>query len=434
MRLFLRLHRKSLRHILLLSAAASFAVLAGCGTSAQTAPQGMLPPPPVSFLTVQAEDVPVYSDFAAQTYARHQVEIRGRVEGYVDKWLFQPGQQVTAGQVLYVLDLRPYRAAAEQAGGNLKQSIANQTFAQRQVALLQAEANLAAAQAQLIKAQQDVERLRPLVKQDAASQQDLDAATAALRASEASVRANQANVEQTRLSTATQIEAAGGQVETSRGQLHTAELNLEYATIRAPISGRIGDTLVPVGGLVTPNSAQPLTTIVPLDPIWVRFQVSETEYLGFVSGHRNSLRELPVELSLAGGRRLPQPGVIEDALNQVDPKTGTLELQARFPNPDHTVLPGQFGRIRIRVSQRKGAILIPQKAVQEIQSIQSVYTLSPANQVQARAVVPGDRVGDRWIIEQGLRPGDRLIVEGNMKVRPGMQVAPKLYVAAGSQD
>ena len=328
-----------------------------------------------------------------------------------------------------MLDVRPYSAAVEQASGNLKQATANQNFALRQVALLQAEANLAAAQAQLIKAQQDAKRLEPLVKQDAAAQQDLDAATAALRAAEASVRANQANVEQTRLSTSTQIEASGGQVETSRGALHTAQLNLEYATIRAPISGRVGDTLVPVGGLVSPNSAQPLTTIVPLDPIWVRFQVSEAEYLNFVSGQRNALRTLPVELTLTGGRLLPHHGTIEDALNQVDPKTGTLELQASFPNSNHLVLPGQFGRIRIRVSERKGAVVIPQKAVQDIQNIQSVYTLSPENQVQARAVVTGDRVGDRWIIEQGLRPGDRLIVEGNMKVRPGMTVAPKPYSA-----
>lgn len=428
MRYALCVHDRCLGSFILLSLLASVILLAGCGSSAQTmTPAGALPPPPVSFITVQTEDAPIYSEFAAQTYSRHQVEVRGRVEGYVEKWLFDPGQNVTAGQVLYILDLRPYRAALEQAGGNLKQAAANQSFAQRQVALLQAEANLAAAQAQLVKAQQDVKRLRPLVVQDAAAQQDLDAATAALSAAEATVRANQANVEQTRLSTATQIDAAGGQVETSRGALHTAELNLEYATIRAPISGRIGDTLVPVGGLVSPNSAQPLTTIVPLDPIWVRFQVSEAEFLDFVSGRHRTLNKLPVELTLTGGRVLPHRGEIADALNQVDPKTGTLELQASFPNPDHIVLPGQFGHIRIRISERKGAILVPQKAVQEIQNVQSVYTLSPANQVQARAVVTGDRAGDRWIIEQGLKPGDRVIVDGSMKVRPGMVVAPKAY-------
>ena len=232
---------------------------------------------------VQPADVPILADFPAQTYARNMVEVRGRVEGYIEKWLFQPGSEVRAGQVLYVLDLRPYEAAVQQAKGNLRQAEADVDFAQRQVSLLQAKANLASAEATLTKAQQDVERLGPLVEADAASKQDLDAAAASLKANQAIVNAHKANVEQSGLSTRTQIAAMQAKMESLKAALDRAELNLQYGTIRAPISGRVGDSLIPVGGLVTPNSPQPLTTIVPLDPILVRFKVTESEYLGWVT-------------------------------------------------------------------------------------------------------------------------------------------------------
>ena len=244
--------------------------------------------------------------FPAQTYARNMVDVRGRVEGYIEKWLFRPGQEVTAGQPLYILDLRPFEAQVQQAQGTLKQTEADLDFAQRQVSLRQAEANLAASQSNLVKAQQDYERFKPLVEQDAAAKQDLDAAVAALRSAEASVRANQANVEQTRLTTETQVESTQGKVQSQRGALATAKLNVQYGTIIAPISGLIGDTLVPVGGLVNPNAAQPLTTIVPLDPIWVRFKVSEAQYLDFVGKKGGPAKQGPaLQLILADNSAFP---------------------------------------------------------------------------------------------------------------------------------
>jgi len=374
-------------------------------------------------------------EFPAQTYARDMVEVRGRVEGYLDKWLFKPGAEVDAGQVLYVLDLRPYEAAVQQAKGNLAQSEADLEFARKQVALLQAQANLASAEANLVKAQQDYDRLTPLVKADAASKQDLDAATAALKAGEANVKALKANVEQVGLQTRTQIDAMQGKVEALRGALRTAELNLQYATIRAPIAGRVGDTLVPVGGLVNPNSAQPLTTIVPLDPIWVRFKVTESDYLTWAKrGQSLPGGKLPVTLLLADQTEFPYQGHIENELNQVDPKTGTLEVQARFPNPRHTVLPGQFGRVRVQVEQRRNALLVPQKAVQQLQNMRTVYTVGPDNKVAMRIVVTGSRIGTDWVVEQGLKPGDRVIVEGQLKVRPGAVVAPQPERAAGAGE
>ena len=216
--------------------------------------------------------------------------------------------------------------------------------------------------------------------------------------------------------------------------MRSAELNLEYATIRAPIGGRIGDSLVPVGGLVTRNSAQPLTTIVPLDVIWVRFKLSESEYLDYAQ--RKAARpnqDIPLRLILSDGLLFPHEGRVQNTVNQVDSKTGTIELQATFPNPDKTLLPGQFGRVRMRVKDRKNAILVPQRAVQELQGLQSVLLVGPENKVQARTISTGERVGERWVVTQGLQAGERVIVEGVQKAMPGSVVNPKPYEASAPE-
>jgi membrane fusion protein (multidrug efflux system) len=403
---------------------------AGCQSVAQNKSAGAPPPPPVLVTEVTAADVPIYTEYPAQTYARNTVDVRGRVEGYIEKWLFRPGQEVRAGDALYVLDTRPSEAAVEQAKGNLAQSEADLEFARKQVALQQAEANLAVTQANLLKAQQDYDRLAPLVKEDAAAKQELDSAVAALHSAEANLKASQANVEQTRLSTRTQIDSMQGKVEALRGALRTNTLNLEYGTIRAPISGLIGDTIVPVGGLVTPTSQQPLTTIVPLDPIWIRFKVTEPQYLAFKK--RGNLTQSPLTLVLADNSEFPPRGRVENTVNQVDPKTGTLELQASFPNPQHTLLPGQFGKVRLETELRKNVILVPQRAIQQLQNMQTVYTVGPGNKVELRPVITAERVGESWIVTQGLKPGDRVIVEGTLRVRPGMVVNPSPFKGGSS--
>jgi membrane fusion protein, multidrug efflux system len=425
---FDRIHYSKL---VLFLAISSSAFTSACNSAAQNRSPVQAPAPMVVVAEVQASDVPVLSDYPAQTYARNTVEVRGRVDGYIDKWLFHPGQEVHTGDVLYVLDLRPYEAAVEQAKGNLAQSEADLEFARKQVALLQAQANLTAAQANLLKAQQDYERLTPLVKDEAAAQQELDTAVAALHAGEATVRANQANVDQTRLSTATQISSTQGKMEAQRAALRTAALNLEYATIHAPINGLIGDTLVPVGGLVNANAAQPLTTIVPLDPIWVRFKVTESQYLSFKKNP--TLLQSPLLLILADNSEFPQKGRIQNTLNQVDPKTGTLELQASFPNPQHALLPGQFGKVRVETELRRNVVLVPQRAIQQLQSEQTVLTVGAGNVVELRPVTTAERVGENWIVQQGLKPGDRVIVEGQLRVRPGARVTPVPYRASGTE-
>lgn len=415
------------RDLLLAGSLALAVLLTGCQTKASTTASNEIPLPSVSVITVEAEDAEIYRDYAAQTFARDMVEVRGRVDGYIEKRLFDVGSNVSAGQALYLLDVRPYEAAVAKARGDLAETEANRDFAAKQVGLLQAEADLAQAEANHLKARQDVERLKPLVKQDAAPQQDLDNAVAALQASEANVKAKQANVEQSRLSTKAQIDTTAAKVEADKAMLRTAELDLDYAVIRAPISGRIGESLVQPGGLVTRGATQPLTTIVPLDPIWVRFKVSEAEYITFVERWMKEKAGLPVELELADSAVYPHPGRLQNVLNQVDSKTGTLEVQANFPNPQHRILPGQFGRVRIRTDEQKKALLVPQRAVQELQGLQSVMVVDSGNKVLAKSVVTGDRIGQRWIIRQGLERGDRVIVEGLQKAAPGSIVNPKPF-------
>jgi membrane fusion protein (multidrug efflux system) len=402
-----------------------------CSNKAGAAnPAAAMPPATVSVISVQPHAVPIYAEYPAQTFARDMVEVRGRVDGYIEKRLFKVGTDVKAGQVLYILDVRPYQADVQKAKGDVAESEANLEFASKQVSLLQAQADLAQAEANMAKAKQDVKRLQPLVKQEAAPQQDLDNAVAAEHANQAAVDAKKANVEQMRLSTQSQIGTTGAQVESNKALLRNAELNLEYGTVRAPIGGRVGDSLINVGGLVSRTSAQPLTTIVPLDPIWVRFKVSESEYLGYQKDKGRDMKRLPLELVLADGATFPAPGHIQNTTNQVDAKTGTLELQATFPNPQHTLLPGQFGKIRLRTAEHPNALTVPLRAVQEMQGMQSVFTVGPDDKVQARPIVVGDRTGSEQIVDQGLQPGDRVIVEGTLKVRPGAPVNAQPYKPA----
>lgn len=426
-------HSKVVTGFLFAVLAAFLSFSSSCGTSSQAQSGAMaLPPPPVSVLEVRTRDVPIYSEYSAQTFARDMVEVRGRVDGFIEKRLFQVGSDVRAGQVLYTLDLRPYAADVAKAKSDLAQSEANLEFARKQVALIQAEATLAQAKANLVKAQQDVDRLQPLVGQEAAAKQDLDNAVAALEANKANVAALRASVDQARLQTRTNIDSAAAQVESNKAILRTATLNLGYATITAPISGRIGDSVIQVGGLVSKTSAQPLTNIVPLDPIWVRFKISEAEYLAYQRSEEGQKHNgnMPIHLVLANGAEYSQTGQIRNTLNQVDARTGTLEFQGTFPNPTHAVLPGQFGRIRLLTRKASSVIVVPQRSIQELQNMQSVFTVGPDNKAQARNVVTGDRVGDDQIINSGLKPGDKVIVEGVQKVRPGAPVQPSPYKPA----
>jgi len=362
------------------SAAVAITLLAG-GRGKAAAKPAPAPPPDVSVIQLAGENVATHRAYPARTYARDLVEVRGRVDGYIERRTFDIGSDVRAGQVLYVLDARPYEADVERTRG----------------ALAQSTADIAQAEAVLLKTRQDVDRLEPLVKEEAAPKQDLDNALAARQAAEANVIARRATV------------------DANRAVLRNAELNLEYATIRAPISGRIGDSLLQVGALVTRTSPQQLTTIVPLDPVWVRFQVSEAD----VSLFERPRGSLPIELMFDDRPHETVHGRIENTLNSVNTKTGTLEVQATFPNPNHAVLPGQYVHVRVQTGQRTNVLLIPERAIQDVQGQQAVLTLGADGTVHGHAIVTGDRVGQRVVAEQGLTAGDLVIVDGLQKVRAG---------------
>lgn len=344
------------------------------------------PPPEVQVTAAVQRDVPIYVEFVGQTRGSKEVDVRSRVEGYLDTVNFQEGSFVRKGQLLYTIDPRPFREALAQANGQLAQ-----------------------AEAALGKAKDDVLRYKPLVEQNAIPRQDYDTAVSLQEAAKAGVEAAQAVV-------------------------NKAELDLGFTRITAPMGGLIGKTEINPGNLVG-RQVTLLTSISDIDPIHVRFSISEQEYLQLVRDREKESdkerKPVPLELLLADGSVHPYKGRIVFAERTIDPTTGTLQLEASFPNPDNTLRPGLFARIRAAAEVRKGAIVIPQKAVQELQATYNVAVVGTDNKVEVRPVTPGPRVDSMWVIDKGLNPGDRVVVEGLQKVRPGMTVKADLVPAEG---
>ena len=360
------------RHLL---AAVSIALaLSSCTKKAEPPPP---PPPEVQVTDAVQKDVPIYLEFVGQTRGAKEVEVRSRVEGYLDTVNFEEGSFVRKGQLLYTIDPRPFEAALAQAKGQLAQ-----------------------AEAGLGKARQDVLRFKPLVDQNAIPQQDYDTAVSRQLAAEASVEAAQAAVRQ-------------------------AELDLGFTRITAPMNGLIGKTEINPGNLVGRQNTL-LTSISDIDPIHVRFSISEQEFLQLVRAREKESdrkgSKVPLELLLADGSVHPYKGRVAFIERTVDPTTGTLQVESSFPNPGRFLRPGLFARVRGAVEVRKGAVLVPQKAVQELQATYNVAVVGADNTVEIRPVTPGPRFGSMWVIDQGLHPGERIVVEGLQKVRPGMTV------------
>lgn len=363
------------------------ASLAACdsGKEADKSKKVAAPPPTAVMVTeVVQKTVPIYSEFVAQTDARETVEIRARVQSFLDAQHFTEGTIVKKGQLLFTLDKREYQAK-----------------------LLQAKAELEIALARLGKAETDERRLKPLAERRAVPQQDYDNAAANLLAAQANVSAARAGV-------------------------IAAELELSYTTIRSPITGLVGKRLVAPGNLVGKGEATLLDTVSSIDPIRVNATLSEAEYLRFFTQAKGQGKStVPFELILADGSVHPHKGKLVIVDRAVDQKTGTLAFSAEFPNPDGRLRPGQFGRVRAAAEMAKDAILIPKRAVQEIQGMQTVLVVSADNMVALRTIQPGETVGDLLIVRKGLEPGERVIVDGIQKARPGSKVNPTT-AAAGS--
>lgn len=442
------------RHKLLISAVAivSLSLFVGLLVFGRSSKPAQAAPRPleVGVMTVQPSNVPIYTEWIGTTDGMVNAEIKAQVTGYLLRQDFKEGSFVKKGQLLFEIDPRPFQAALDQANGQvaqfqgqLEQASSQVPQAEAQLAqangqLSQAAAQLSQAEANQVKTQLDVNKYRPLIEQKAVTQQEYDNATQANVASKAEVEAAKAGVEAARaqlahskaqISTAKAgIATANGQLQNAKATVNTAALNVGFTRIVAPIDGIVGIAQAQVGTLVSLTSG-PLTTISTVDPIKVYFSLSEQEYLHYSRASDTGLSELELELVLADGSTYPQKGHFYFADRQVDPKTGAIRVAGVFPNPGDVLRPGQYGRVRAVTKVRQDALLVPQRAVTELQGLYQVAVVAPNNQISIRTVKVSDRSGSMWVVEEGLKPGEVIVAEGTLKVQPGMVVTPKPYVA-----
>src|SRR5215510_8274835 len=338
-------------------------------------------PTEVYVTEVVQKDVPEYLELVGQTLGSQDTELRARVEGVLESMDFQEGSFVKQGTLLYQIDRKPLEAA-----------------------LAQAKADQSTAEARLEKANNDVERYRPLAAKQAVSKQELDDALAAQDASRSQVAAMKAAVDK-------------------------ASLDLGYTRITAPITGLVGTTLVKPGNLVGRGENTLLTTISKVDPILFRVGATEADYLRVArrnpSRNGQPPRAAGIQLILTDGTVYPSTGRIVTVDRAVDPTTGTLGVQIEFPNKEQLLRPGQYGRARILLDTKPNALLVPQRAVQELQNLYSVAVVDGQNKVGFRNVKVGQKIDSLWVIEEGLKPGERVVVEGLQRVRDGLTVDAK---------
>jgi len=353
----------------------SLVIAGGCSGSKAAAPP---PPPDVEVATVVERDTPIYSEWVASLDGSVNADIQPRVSGYIIKQNYRDGAPVRKGEVLFEIDPRPFKAALDYA-----------------------TAQLAQAEAQLGKATLDVERDTPLAEARAIAKSQLDTEVHAKRGAEASVMAAKAHVEQ-------------------------AELDLEFTRVTSLVSGIAGIARVQIGNLVGPASI--LTSVSQVDPIKAYFTVSEQVFVEF---HRRfpteqsveeQRKRMPLQLILGDGQVYEHTGRISFADREVNPATGTIRIAGFFPNPSNLLRPGGYGRVRLSVRTVAGARLVPQRAVTELQGSHQVAVVDNGNKVSIRPVTVGDRVGNLWIVTDGLKAGERVIVEGLLKVRDGSVV------------
>ena len=384
------------------------------------------PPPTVIVAEVTQKTVPIYSEFVGQTKAEETVDLRARVEGVLQKVYFREGSGIRKGQLLFTIDKRPFAAALDSAKALAIKAASDLAQAQQRTDVLQAQAELADAQAVLTKADQDVNRLAPLAKEKAVTEQDLDAALATQKSARATVESRKANLTNLEAAVKYTIERAKAEVSASKARITQAELDLSYCDIYAPISGVIGFLQVNEGNLVGRGDATLLATVSKSDPLLVDFNVSEIEYLKLTDRETagQKAHDLNFDLMLSDESVHPHQGKFRVLDRSVDPTTGTLKAEAAFPNPGSYLRPGQFARLRVAVAQRENAILIPQRAVQELQGAKTVMVVDKDNKVALRTVRLGDKADKDVVVLDGLSAGERVIVEGMQKVRPGGQVNP----------
>lgn len=352
-----------------------------CGCKKE-APKAAAPPPAeVVAVTVAPKTVPITTPFVAQAESSHQVEIVARVNGFLEKILYKEGEVVKAGQVLFLMDQKPFKAQVNASRGEVENR-----------------------QAQLWTAKSNLDRIQPLAAQDAASKSDLDNAVGAVKSAEASL-----------------YEA--------KSRLEKAELDLSYTTIKSPVSGVSGQALLREGAYLSPvGQAAKLCYVARLDPIWINFSVSQNEMAtnqqevakGRLTVPKNQNYDVEVELS--DGTRYPHTGKLSFADPSFSQQTGTFLVRAELPNPKGALRPGMFVKVHVKGAVRPNAIVVPQKAVQQTANGHVVYLVNDKGQAELRPVMVGEWVGDEWVINQGLKGGDKIIVEGFQRLAPGAPV------------
>jgi membrane fusion protein (multidrug efflux system) len=376
--------------------------------------------------TIRTGEVPVVLEFVARSEAVDTVAIQARVEAILESMEFEEGKRVAKGQVLYRLDKRTFEANLASAQADLARGEADLKLAEEQVSVRTAEAALTQAEAKLEKARQDVARLRPLAEKDAVPRQDLDTALANEKVAVAEVTAQKANLQNSKIMEEVGILQAKANLERYRAALTLAKLDLGYCTITSPIDGLIGRTEVSVGNLVGRGDATQLAVVSSIDPMYVTFSISEEEYLKLtrIPEDQESVPDPTYRIVLADDSVYPHEGKTVTAGREVARETGTLQVVTSFPNPDGKLRPGQFGRIRVAVATLDDAVLVPQRAVAEQQSAKVVLVVGPDDKVSMRTVEIGIRHEKWFVVRKGLKPGERVIVEGQLKARPGMTVKP----------
>jgi RND family efflux transporter MFP subunit len=367
------------------------------------------PQPIVEIAQVEQRDVPIYAEWIGTLAGQVNADLKAQVSGYLLSRDYIEGSYVSKGQLLFTIDPRPFQAALDQANGQL---------AQAEAQLLQDEAKLGSAQANQLKSQLDVEKYGPLAQADAVSKQDLDNANQTNLANQSQVQASKAA-----------IAAAKAQIQASQAAVETATINLGYTRIVSPIDGIAGVAQAQVGDLVSSSSGA-LTTVSTVDPIRDYFTVSEQEYLALrkqFSGSGSGRWKL--QLILADGTSYPHEGSFYFADRQVNQNTGAIQLAALFANPGNALRPGQYGKVRAILRVQRNALLIPQAAVTQQQGSYLVAVVGSDGRVVVRPVEVGDRTGTMWAVRSGLKLGERVVVEGQQNLRPGMSVQTKPFQA-----
>jgi RND family efflux transporter MFP subunit len=363
--------------------------------------------PVVEVALVEQKDVPINGEWIGTLTGQVNADVKGQITGYLLTRNYKEGSFVRKGQILFEIDPRPFQAALDQVRGQL---------AQAQAQLVQDEAQLSTAEANQLKSQLNVEKYEPLAKVDAVSKQDFDNATQTDLANKAQVKAAEAA-----------IAAAKAQIKAGEAAVETAAINLSFTRVISPIDGIAGIAQAQVGDLVSTSSGS-LTTVSTLDPIRDYFTVSEQQYLALQKRFSDSQKDhWQLQLILADGTPYPQEGQFYFADRQVNPNTGAIQLAALFPNPGNVLRPGQYGKVRAIVRVQQNALLIPQAAVNEQQGSNLVAVVDKDNRVSMRPVQVGQRTDTMWVIDGGLKPGDRVIVEGQQNLRPGMTVQTKPF-------